>query len=130
MTAQNLLLFFRALACSPRAVVAIPASGATLSRLITSEITAASGPVLELGPRYRRLYRSAAGARCARERPHADRIRLGLHATAAGAISQGARALDGCGLDGFPRSVRAPAGGRGQRAAATQFCTEESRRDS
>src|SRR5258705_2120138 len=50
MAAQNLLLFFRALACSPRAVGAIALSGANLASLITSEITAASGPVLELGP--------------------------------------------------------------------------------
>ena len=50
MAAQNLLLFFRALACSPRSVGAIAPSGANLASLITSEITAASGPVLELGP--------------------------------------------------------------------------------
>ena len=50
MTAQNLLLFFRALASSPRAVGAVVPSGANLASLITSEITAASGPVLELGP--------------------------------------------------------------------------------
>ena len=50
MTAQYLLLFFRALACSPRAVGAVTPSGANLASLITSEITAASGPVLELGP--------------------------------------------------------------------------------
>jgi phosphatidylethanolamine/phosphatidyl-N-methylethanolamine N-methyltransferase len=50
MAAQNLLLFFRAFACSPRSVGAIAPSGANLASLITSEITAASGPVLELGP--------------------------------------------------------------------------------
>lgn len=50
MTAQNLLLFFRALVSSPRAVGAIAPSGAGLANLITSEIDAASGPVLELGP--------------------------------------------------------------------------------
>src|SRR3981189_2360054 len=50
MTAQNVLLFFRALACNPRSVGAIAPSGANLASLITSEITAASGPVLELGP--------------------------------------------------------------------------------
>jgi len=50
MTAENLLLFFRALACNPRSVGAIAPSGANLASLITSEITAASGPVLELGP--------------------------------------------------------------------------------
>ena len=50
MAAQNLLLFFRALACNPRSVGAIAPSGANLASLITSEITAASGPVLELGP--------------------------------------------------------------------------------
>jgi phospholipid N-methyltransferase len=50
MAAQNLLLFLRALASSPRSVGAITPSGANLASLITSEITAASGPVLELGP--------------------------------------------------------------------------------
>src|SRR2546427_320625 len=50
MAEQNLLLFFRALACNPRSVGAIAPSGANLASLITSEITAASGPVLELGP--------------------------------------------------------------------------------
>src|SRR5882757_8549492 len=50
MAAQNLLLFFRALACSPRSVGAIAPSGANLASLITSEISAASGAVLELGP--------------------------------------------------------------------------------
>jgi phosphatidylethanolamine/phosphatidyl-N-methylethanolamine N-methyltransferase len=50
MAAHDVLLFFRALACSPRSVGAIAPSGANLASLITSEITAASGPVLELGP--------------------------------------------------------------------------------
>jgi phosphatidylethanolamine/phosphatidyl-N-methylethanolamine N-methyltransferase len=50
MAAQNLLLFFRALASSPRNVGAIAPSGANLASLITSEITSASSPVLELGP--------------------------------------------------------------------------------
>jgi phospholipid N-methyltransferase len=50
MAAQDVLLFFRALACSPRSVGAIVPSGANLASLITSEIDAASGPVLELGP--------------------------------------------------------------------------------
>src|ERR1700750_1881045 len=50
MTAENLLLFFRALPGNPRSVGAIAPSGANLASLITSEITAASGPVLELGP--------------------------------------------------------------------------------
>ncbi len=50
MAAQDVLLFFRALACSPRSVGAIAPSGANLANLITSEINAASGPVLELGP--------------------------------------------------------------------------------
>jgi phosphatidylethanolamine/phosphatidyl-N-methylethanolamine N-methyltransferase len=49
MAAHDVLLFFRALASNPRAVGAIAPSGANLSSLITSEITAASGPVLELG---------------------------------------------------------------------------------
>jgi phospholipid N-methyltransferase len=50
MAAHDVLLFFRALACNPRSVGAIAPSGANLASLITSEITAASGPVLELGP--------------------------------------------------------------------------------
>ena len=50
MAAQDVLLFFRALACNPRNVGAIAPSGANLASLITSEITPASGPVLELGP--------------------------------------------------------------------------------
>ena len=50
MAAQDVLLFFRALVSSPRNVGAIAPSGANLASLITSEITAASGPVLELGP--------------------------------------------------------------------------------
>src|ERR1700752_1795312 len=50
MAAQNLLLFFRAFACNPRNIGAIAPSGANLASLITSEITAGSGPVLELGP--------------------------------------------------------------------------------
>lgn len=50
MAVQDVLLFFRALACNPRAVGAIAPSGADLANLITSKISAASGPVLELGP--------------------------------------------------------------------------------
>ena len=50
MAAQDVLLFFRALACNPRTVGAIAPSGANLASLITSEITATTGPVLELGP--------------------------------------------------------------------------------
>ena len=50
MATLDVLLFFRALAFSPRSVGAITPSGANLASLITSEISAASGPVLELGP--------------------------------------------------------------------------------
>lgn len=50
MATHNVLLFFRALAFKPRTVGAIAPSGANLASLITSEITAATGPVLELGP--------------------------------------------------------------------------------
>jgi phosphatidylethanolamine/phosphatidyl-N-methylethanolamine N-methyltransferase len=50
MAAHDVLLFFRALAFNPRNVGAIAPSGANLASLITSEITPASGPVLELGP--------------------------------------------------------------------------------
>jgi phosphatidylethanolamine/phosphatidyl-N-methylethanolamine N-methyltransferase len=50
MATQDVLLFFRALAGGPRTVGAIAPSGTGLANLITSEITAATGPVLELGP--------------------------------------------------------------------------------
>lgn len=50
MTTRNLLLFFRALASAPRSVGAIAPSGPNLANLITREISAATGPVLELGP--------------------------------------------------------------------------------
>lgn len=50
MTTRDVLLFFRALASNPLTVGAIAPSGPNLANLITSEITAASGPVLELGP--------------------------------------------------------------------------------
>src|SRR3981081_2043104 len=50
MATLDVLLFFRALAFNPRSVGAITPSGANLASLITSEISAASGPVLELGP--------------------------------------------------------------------------------
>jgi phosphatidylethanolamine/phosphatidyl-N-methylethanolamine N-methyltransferase len=50
MTTRNVLLFFRALASNPLTVGAIAPSGPNLASLITSEITAATGPVLELGP--------------------------------------------------------------------------------
>jgi phospholipid N-methyltransferase len=50
MTTRNALLFFRALVSNPRRVGAIAPSGASLADLITSEITAATGSVVELGP--------------------------------------------------------------------------------
>jgi phospholipid N-methyltransferase len=50
MAARDVMLFFRTLAFSPRMVGAITPSGPSLATLITSEITGASGPVLELGP--------------------------------------------------------------------------------
>jgi len=50
MATLDVLLFFRALAFNPRSVGAITPSGTNLASLITSEISAASGPVLELGP--------------------------------------------------------------------------------
>jgi len=50
MATLDVLLFLRALAFNPRNVGAIAPSGANLASLITSEITAATGPVLELGP--------------------------------------------------------------------------------
>jgi phospholipid N-methyltransferase len=42
--------FFRSWASNPLRVGAVAASGETLARLITQEIDAASGPVIELGP--------------------------------------------------------------------------------
>ena len=50
MATHDVLLFFRALAFNPRSVGAIAPSGTNLANLITSEISGASGPVLELGP--------------------------------------------------------------------------------
>jgi phosphatidylethanolamine/phosphatidyl-N-methylethanolamine N-methyltransferase len=50
MATTDVLLFFRALAFNPRSVGAIAPSGTNLANLITSEISGASGPVLELGP--------------------------------------------------------------------------------
>lgn len=50
MNSRNILLFLRALAQNPRTVGAIAPSSPSLADLITSEINAASGPVLELGP--------------------------------------------------------------------------------
>lgn len=50
MAVLDVLLFFRALVINPRAVGAIAPSGANLASLITSEIDATTGPVLELGP--------------------------------------------------------------------------------
>ena len=113
--------------CNPRSVGAIAPSGANLASLITSEITAASGPVLELGPGTG-VFTEALLERGVRESDltlieyGSDFMRL-LQAR----FPEGARALDGCGLDGFPRSVRAAAGRRGQRAAAAQFSRRESR---
>jgi phospholipid N-methyltransferase len=50
MKTRDALLFFRALASNPRRVGAIAPSGSNLADLITSEITAATGSVVELGP--------------------------------------------------------------------------------
>jgi phosphatidylethanolamine/phosphatidyl-N-methylethanolamine N-methyltransferase len=50
MKARDALLFFRALASNPGGVGAIAPSGSGLADLITSEITPATGPVIELGP--------------------------------------------------------------------------------
>ncbi|MEH2508803.1 phosphatidylethanolamine/phosphatidyl-N-methylethanolamine N-methyltransferase [Nitrobacteraceae bacterium AZCC 1564] len=50
MTTRDVFLFLRALASNPRTVGAIAPSSPSLANLITSEITAASGPILELGP--------------------------------------------------------------------------------
>ena len=50
MTTSDVWTFIRALITNPSRVSAIAPSSAALARLITSEIGAASGPVLELGP--------------------------------------------------------------------------------
>jgi phosphatidylethanolamine/phosphatidyl-N-methylethanolamine N-methyltransferase len=50
MMTRNVIPFFRALASNPLGVGAIAPSGPVLAELITSEITPASGPIVELGP--------------------------------------------------------------------------------
>src|SRR6266567_8910505 len=50
MKTRDALLFFRALAANPLRVGAIAPSGADLADLITREISAATGAVIELGP--------------------------------------------------------------------------------
>lgn len=50
MAATDVLTFARAWAAEPRRTGAILPSGNALARLITSEITPETGPVLELGP--------------------------------------------------------------------------------
>jgi phosphatidylethanolamine/phosphatidyl-N-methylethanolamine N-methyltransferase len=50
MNTRDTLQFFRALVANPRNVGAIAPSGSSLADLITSEITAATGCVMELGP--------------------------------------------------------------------------------
>jgi len=47
---HDFISFFQAWMSSPRRVGAVAPSGAALAELITREITASSGPVLELGP--------------------------------------------------------------------------------
>ncbi|MFN3525443.1 MAG: class I SAM-dependent methyltransferase [Paracoccus sp. (in: a-proteobacteria)] len=47
---QDHLQFIRTWAADPLRVAAVAPSGAALARIITSEITPAHGPVLELGP--------------------------------------------------------------------------------
>ncbi len=49
MTSRDMLSFLRALTANPRAVGAIAPSGTALAQAMTSEITAASGPIIELG---------------------------------------------------------------------------------
>jgi phospholipid N-methyltransferase len=50
LSPREALSFFRAWTINPRRVGAIAPSGAALADAITSEITPASGPVIELGP--------------------------------------------------------------------------------
>lgn len=50
MTTMDTLAFFRAWVSNPLQIAAIAPSSAALASLITSEISAESGPVLELGP--------------------------------------------------------------------------------
>jgi len=49
-TKSDLLTFFRAWTENPLQVASITPSGEALSQLITSEISSATGPVIELGP--------------------------------------------------------------------------------
>lgn len=50
MTTMDTLAFFRAWVSNPLQIAAIAPSSAVLASLITSEISADNGPVLELGP--------------------------------------------------------------------------------
>lgn len=50
MIATDTLSFFRAWVANPLQIAAIAPSSTALARVMTSEISAASGPVLELGP--------------------------------------------------------------------------------
>lgn len=50
MFPQDVLLFARAWRADPRRIGAIAPSGQALAELITSQINAGSGPVIELGP--------------------------------------------------------------------------------
>ncbi|WP_408952042.1 class I SAM-dependent methyltransferase [Lysobacter sp. Hz 25] len=50
MSAADTLSFFRAWLSNPLQIAAIAPSSTALARLMTSEISAGSGPVLELGP--------------------------------------------------------------------------------
>ncbi len=50
MTKPDMLSFFRAWRSDPSHIGAIAPSGEALTRLMTRDITAASGPVIELGP--------------------------------------------------------------------------------
>jgi phospholipid N-methyltransferase len=50
MMSQDLITFVRAWLADPRAVGAVAPSGPALAELITREVDATSGPVIELGP--------------------------------------------------------------------------------
>ncbi|SDR60008.1 Phospholipid N-methyltransferase [Rhizobiales bacterium GAS191] len=50
MPASDILPFFRAWVRDPLRVAAVAPSGATVAALMTKEITAETGPVMELGP--------------------------------------------------------------------------------
>ncbi len=56
--------FFRSWVANPLRVAAIAPSGVPLARLMTTEISASTGPVLEPRPRNRCFHKGASWPRC------------------------------------------------------------------